>query len=91
MAIRLTCDVPLQTNNPRKMQVLEELGGMARRLTCDVPLQTNNPRKMQVLEELGVDVTGRIPCIVESQELNVGYLATKQVRSRPWLLSCTTI
>ena len=41
--------------------------------------QTNNPRKMQVLEELGVDVTGRIPCIVESQELNVGYLATKQV------------
>ena len=35
---------------------------------------------MQVLEELGVDVRGRIPCIVESQELNVGYLATKKVR-----------
>lgn len=32
-----------------------------------------------MLEELGVVVTGRIPCIVESQELNVGYLATKQV------------
>ena len=47
-----------------------------------LPLQTNNPRKMQVLEELGVNVTGRIPCIVESQELNVGYLATKQVCSR---------
>lgn len=42
-------------------------------------VQTNNPRKIQVLEELGVDVRGRIPCIVESQELNVGYLATKQV------------
>jgi len=42
-------------------------------------VQTNNPRKIQVLQELGVDVTGRIPCIVESQELNVGYLATKQV------------
>ena len=50
-----------------------------------LPLQTNNPRKMQVLEELGVDVTGRIPCIVESQELNVGYLATKQAR----LPACT--
>ena len=34
-----------------------------------------------MLEELGVNVTGRIPCIVESQELNVGYLATKQVCS----------
>ncbi len=52
--------------------------------------QTNNPRKIQVLEELGVDVRGRIPCIVESQELNVGYLATKQVRpnlAKSYLLS----
>ena len=46
---------------------------------CCLLAQTNNPRKLQVLEELGVNVTGRIPCIVESQELNVGYLATKQV------------
>ena len=41
--------------------------------------QTNNPRKIQVLEELGVVVTARIPCIVKAQELNMGYLATKQV------------
>ena len=44
-----------------------------------------------MLEELGVDVRGRIPCIVESQELNVGYLATKQVcphMSKPSLRSC---
>ena len=47
-------------------------------------MQTNNPRKIQELEELGVDVTGRIPCIVESQELNMGYLATKQVRAAAW-------
>ena len=37
-----------------------------------------------MLEELGVDVTGRIPCIVESQELNMGYLATKQVGAPAW-------
>lgn len=37
-----------------------------------------------MLEELGVDVAGRIPCIVESQELNMGYLATKQVRTAAW-------
>lgn len=37
-----------------------------------------------MLEELGVDVMGRIPCIVESQELNVGYLATKQVGAPGW-------
>ncbi len=42
-------------------------------------LQTNNPRKIKVLEELGVVVTARIPCIVEAQEHNIGYLATKQV------------
>lgn len=41
-------------------------------------LQTNNPRKIKVLEELGVVVTARIPCIVEAQEHNIGYLATKQ-------------
>lgn len=38
-----------------------------------------------MLEELGVNVTGRIPCIVESQEHNVGYLATKQV-STQWMM-----
>ena len=32
-----------------------------------------------MLEELGVVVTTRIPCIVKAQELNMGYLATKQV------------
>ncbi|CAK0785930.1 hypothetical protein CVIRNUC_009143 [Coccomyxa viridis] len=55
-----------------------------------IRLMTNNPRKMQVLEELGVDVTGRIPCIVESQEFNVGYLATKQTRMSHWLSESET-
>ncbi|CAL5228412.1 g11542 [Coccomyxa viridis] len=55
-----------------------------------IRLMTNNPRKIQVLEELGVDVRGRIPCIVESQELNVGYLATKQARMQHWLSESDT-
>ena len=57
---------------------------------CCLLAQTNNPRKLQVLEELGVNVMGRIPCIVESQEHNVGYLATKQVSTQHDVVSSMT-
>ncbi|BDA48205.1 GTP cyclohydrolase-2 [Coccomyxa sp. Obi] len=50
-----------------------------------IRLMTNNPRKIKVLEELGVMVTARIPCIVEAQEHNIGYLATKQARMSHWM------
>lgn len=43
-------------------------------------VQTNNPRKINTLEALGVKVTERIPCIVQSQEFNEGYLAVKAAR-----------
>ena len=43
-------------------------------------LQTNNPRKVNVLMALGVNVTGRLPCIVKAQEFNEGYMATKAAR-----------
>ena len=45
-----------------------------------VALQTNNPRKINMLEALGVAVTERIPCLVQSQEFNQGYLAVKAAR-----------
>ena len=49
-----------------------------RALSCG--LQTNNPRKVNVLMALGVNVTGRLPCIVKAQEFNEGYMATKAAR-----------
>lgn len=42
--------------------------------------QTNNPRKMSVLRALGVEVTDRVPCIVEAQEFSETYLAVKAAR-----------
>ena len=47
---------------------------------CFCEVQTNNPRKLQVLSALGVDVTGRVPCIVKAQEFNEDYMATKAAR-----------
>lgn len=32
--------------------------------------QTNNPRKMNTLTKLGINVTGRIPCLVAAGEFN---------------------
>lgn len=54
--------------------ILQDLGVRSIRLV------TNNPRKINILRELGVTVTGRVPCIVQSQEYNVGYLAAKEER-----------
>jgi hypothetical protein len=45
-----------------------------------VRLMTNNPRKMAVLGALGVEVTGRVPCVVQAGPLNRGYLDAKQRR-----------
>ncbi len=45
-----------------------------------VGLQTNNPRKINMLKSLGVAITERIPCLVQSQEFNQGYLAVKAAR-----------
>ena len=40
-------------------------------------LQTNNPRKIRLLEELGLNVAGRIPCIVAPGEHSENYLEVK--------------
>ncbi|KAK9804271.1 hypothetical protein WJX72_004231 [[Myrmecia] bisecta] len=54
--------------------ILKDLG------VKSIRLMTNNPRKMTVLRQLGVKVTARIPCLVQAQDFNRGYLATKQSR-----------
>jgi len=54
--------------------ILTELG------VKSIRLMTNNPRKMNVLRALGVEVTDRVPCIVEAQEFSRDYLAVKAAR-----------
>ncbi|GIL92428.1 hypothetical protein Vretifemale_19997 [Volvox reticuliferus] len=41
---------------------------------------TNNPRKINVLTKLGIEVTGRIPCLVAAGKYNQGYLEAKRDR-----------
>lgn len=41
---------------------------------------TNNPFKIEWLRATGVEVTGRIPVEVASNEFNVGYLEAKAAR-----------
>jgi len=45
-----------------------------------IKLMTNNPRKLAKLAELGVEVAGRIPCLIDSNEVNDGYLKAKASR-----------
>jgi len=45
-----------------------------------VRLVTNNPRKINTLTSLGINVTDRIPCLVEAGEYNQGYLEAKRDR-----------
>jgi GTP cyclohydrolase II len=50
-----------------------------------VQLITNNPKKVQQLNEYGVEVTGRIPHIMEPNEHNRFYLETKAAKSGHWI------
>ncbi len=43
-----------------------------------IRLLTNNPEKIDALTELGIDVTERIPLIIQPQSGNAEYLRTKQ-------------
>ncbi|KAJ9527586.1 hypothetical protein QJQ45_025867 [Haematococcus lacustris] len=46
-----------------------------------IQLITNNPRKINGLRALGLNITGRVPCIVQAaNEHNVGYLQAKESR-----------
>ena len=42
---------------------------------------TNNPRKLDQLERLGVAISERVPHVIEANDYNEGYLATKAAKS----------
>ena len=42
-----------------------------------IELITNNPQKIEGLRKLGIEVTGRIPIVVDAHNHNLGYLKTK--------------
>jgi GTP cyclohydrolase II len=46
-----------------------------------IQLMTNNPKKMNQLTRYGIDVTGRIPHIMQPNEHNRFYLETKAAKS----------
>ena len=50
-----------------------------------IRLMTNNPRKVATLERLGVKIDGRIPCIVQANLFNQGYLEAKEGRMKHYL------
>lgn len=54
--------------------ILRDLGITA------IRLMTNNPEKMQALEGSGVQITERVPLIIDPGAENEGYLRTKQDR-----------
>lgn len=46
-----------------------------------IKLMTNNPRKVEGLRHHGIEITERVPHIMEPTEFNRGYLATKATKS----------
>jgi 3,4-dihydroxy 2-butanone 4-phosphate synthase/GTP cyclohydrolase II len=55
-----------------------------------VALLTNNPSKIEELQNLGVEVTERIPLVVDANPENERYLLTKAARMRHLLDLDTT-
>jgi GTP cyclohydrolase II len=45
-----------------------------------VKLMTNNPRKIDALTRLGIDVSERVPLLVNRNAFNNGYLNTKEAK-----------
>lgn len=53
-------------------QILKELG------LCKIRLMTNNPTKIVGLEGYGIEITERVPIVVEPNEINKSYMMTKK-------------
>lgn len=47
-----------------------------------VQLMTNNPAKIDALRSLGMQVTGRLPVVIDANPFSARYLATKRDRMR---------
>jgi GTP cyclohydrolase II len=45
-----------------------------------IKLMTNNPRKIEEMTKLGIQIDGRIQCLVEGNEHSSGYLEAKMDR-----------
>jgi GTP cyclohydrolase II len=45
-----------------------------------VRLMTNNPRKTEMVVRLGLNVVGRIPVVMKSNEHSQGYIHAKRTR-----------
>lgn len=54
--------------------ILDEMG------VKSIQLMTNNPRKSRVLAALGVNITARIPVIMDTNEHSKSYVAAKRAR-----------
>lgn len=48
-------------------------------------LMTNNPRKINALQQQGVNVTERVPLIIEGNPFNQRYLNTKAAKLGHWI------
>jgi len=55
-------------------RILKELGVQS------IQLLTNNPRKMQALSELGVEISARLPVLVDANPHSASYLHAKAER-----------
>lgn len=59
--------------------------GVGAQILCDLGLKrlrllTNNPRKVVALEGYGLEITERVPIVVQPNRFNEAYLRTKQER-----------
>lgn len=63
---------PDERNFKVAVQILKQLG------INQIKLMTNNPKKLEALEQEGIEITERIPVIVEPDELTRPYLLAKK-------------
>lgn len=76
-----TVDANLKLGLPAEARYYQGAAAMISLLGLQsIKLLTNNPAKLEGLLALGVDVRGRIPVIVPSNEHSSKYLATKRQR-----------
>ncbi len=56
-----------------------------------VRLMTNNPRKIEALEQAGIEVSERVPLLVNRNAFNTGYLDTKAAKMGHMMMPLTAV